>query len=226
MFMNQFAAFSEPYMIQPVPIVPTLGMTTLEFPCFTGVVGDLVGKHWSRIKRLKEDFQATFPGFDLTVKYDGSSFLCMCAAVADHIAFISDTFGTEIALANESIVTDQKYAGAVIGKNGKGLREIEAKLGNNCVIYHDSGAFYVKFPSDMSTMDRIIVMEDAKQCIYGRAHFLETRLSDAESLISDSMSVASFSTSCTTVSEESAQSQLSELFSGDSPTPFEASKLR
>ena len=221
--MNQFAVFSDHTVVHVPTVVPVMGLTTLEFPSFAGVTKDLVGPKWRRIQQLKADFQETFPGFDFTVKYDGNSFLFAMASIPEQIGFISNTFGIEVSIANDPIQTDPKYAGAVIGKRGKGLRDIEASLNHACLIYHDDGAFYVKFNYDMSTADRVKCMADVKQSIYGRASFLETRLSDAESVQSESTaSTFSMASSMSTCSEES---QLSELLAGDSPTPSEAAEM-
>lgn len=223
MFMNQFAVFSDHTVVHVPTVVPVRGLTTLEFPSFSGVTKDLVGPKWCRIRQLKADFQEMFPGFDFTVEYDGNSFLFVMASIPEQIGFISNTFGIEVSIANDPIQTDPKYAGAVIGKGGKGLRDIEDSLNNACLIYHDDGAFYVKFNCDMSTSERVSCMSEVKQSIFGRARFLEMRLSDAESVQSESTaSTFSMASSISTCSDES---QLSQLFAGDSPTPSEAAEL-
>ena len=223
MFMNQFAMFSDHRMVPMTAVVPVTGLTTIEFPSFPGVTKDLVGPNWCRIKQLRADFQETFPGFDFTVKYECNSFHFIMAGIHEQIGFISNTFGIEVSIANNPIQTDPKYAGAVIGKGGKGLRDIEASLSNACLIYHDEGAFYVKFNYDMSASERVSCMSEVKQSIFGRARFLEMRLSDTESVQSESTaSTFSMASSISTCSDDS---QLSQLFSGDSPTPSQAAEM-
>ena len=219
MFTNNFAIFSDTTDVQFVPLVPTLGLTTLSFPSYSGVVGDLVGPKWSRVNKLKDDFQKTFPGFDFSAEYDGDAFVITIPAVPEHIAYVNSTFGSEVGLANEAIETDINFAGAVIGKGGKGLRQIEAKAPVECTIYHDEGAFYVKFPYDTPTTARITCMSYIKQAVYGRARWLEDRLSDTTSSIADSIDSQE---TITAPSETSEASDLSDLLSGNSPTPSEA----
>jgi len=223
MFMNQFAIFSDHRVVPTTAVVPVTGLTTVEFPSFSGVTKDLVGPKWCRIKQLKADFQETFPGFDFTAKYDDNSFFFIMAPISEQIGFISNTFGIEVSIANDPIQTDPKYTGAVIGKGGKGLRDIEDSLNNACLIYHDEGAFYVKFNYDMSVSERVACMSEVKQSIFGRARFLEMRLSDAESVQSESTaSTLSMASSISTCSDEY---ELSQLFSGDSPTPSESTEM-
>jgi hypothetical protein len=216
MFPNQFAVFGDVTEVQFVPVVPVLGLVTLEFPSYQGVVGDLVGPNWGRVNKLNKDFQKTFTGFDLSVEYDGEAFTITLAAVQSHIAFVNSTFGVEIRLANEAIHTDPNFAGAVIGKGGKGLRKIEAKAPAKCTVYHDEGAFYVKFPYNTPTTARVTCMEHVKQNVYGRAAWLEERLSDASSSDAESVETNDARSMSSDVSE------LSDLFSDMSPTPSEA----
>jgi hypothetical protein len=219
MFANNFAVFSDHTEIHFVPIVPALGLTTLSFPSYSGVVGDLVGPKWGRVTKLKEDFQKTFPGFDFSAEYDGNAFTITIPTVPEQIAYLNLTFGSEIALANEAIQTDPNFAGAVIGKGGKGLRQIEAKAPVDCTVYHDVGAFYVKFPYDTPTTARITCMAYIKQAVCGRARWLEDRLSDTNSSIAGSIESAD---TITAPSETSEASDISDLFSYKSPTPSEA----
>jgi hypothetical protein len=87
-----------------------------------------------------------------------------------------------------------------------------------CIIYFDDGAFYVKFPCDTPTFERIVTMSFVREAVYGRADWLEERLSDASS------SVAASDISMETVSAPSVSdmSELNEFWSDESPTPSEA----
>lgn len=188
--------------------------TTITIDSFEGVTGHIVGPNWARIKQLQESFQKTFPGFDFSAKYDDGAFSLTLVAIPAAIAYLNATIGLEIAIANEAIHTNPDFAGAVIGQGGKGLRNIEDSLGNNCTIYHDEGAFYVKFKWDTPTTERVMTLQGAKEAILGRADWLEERLSDASS--SETGSVESVETIA-----NSEVSHLSELFSEMSPTPSE-----
>lgn len=218
MFANQFGAFYEPMTVMTTPVHAATGLTTITLDSFEGVTGHIVGPNWTRIKQLQKNFQETFPGFDFAAEYEDGAFSFTLAAIPAAVAYINATIGLEIAMANEAIHTNPDFAGAVIGKGGKGLRNIEASLGNNCTIYHDEGAFYVKFKWDTPTTERAKTLQSVKEAIFGRADWLEERLSDASS--SDTGSVESAETLAD--SEASDVSQLSELFSEMSPTPSEA----
>lgn len=220
MFANYFAVFSDHTEVQIVPRVPALGLTVVRFPSYSGVVGDLVGPKWSRVNKLKEDYKKTFPGFDFSANYDGNAFTITMSAVQEQIAYVNSTFGSEVGLANEAIQTDPNFAGAVIGKFSKGLRQIEAKAPIDCTVYQRcyKGAFYVKFPYDTPTTARITCMSYIKQAVYGRARWLEVRLSDTTSSIADSIE----SVDTITVPSETSQGDLSDLRTDESPTPSEA----
>ena len=218
MYSNQFAAFCEPIFGNQAPVPVSSGLTTITLNSFDGVTGHIVGPNWARVKQLQKNFQKTFPGLDFSAEYDGEAFSFTLAAVPAAIAYINATIGLEISLANEAIYTNPDFAGAVIGKGGKGLRNIEDSLGNNFTIYHDHGAFYVKFGWDMPTTERVTTMEKVKEAIHGRANWLEDRLSDASSSVAGSVESAETIAN----SEASDVSQLSELFSEMSPTPSEA----
>lgn len=204
--------------VMTTPVHVASGLTTITIVSFEGVTGHIVGPSWARIKQLQTNFQETFPGFDFSAEYDDGAFSFTLAAIPAAVAYLNATIGLEIAMANEAIHTNPDFAGAVIGKGGKGLRNIETSLGNNCTIYHDEGAFYVKFKWDTPTTERAMTLQSAKEAIFGRAEWLEERLSDASS--SEAGSVESVETIAN--SEASDVSQLSELFSEMSPTPSEA----
>lgn len=218
MFANQFAAFCDPMFYGEPAGRHTSGLTTITVNSFEGVTGHIVGPSWARIKQLQKNFQKTFPEFDFSAEYDGEAFTFTLPAIPAAVAYLNATIGLEIALANEAIYTNPNFAGAVIGKGGKGLRNIEAGLGNNCTIYHDQGAFYVKFKWDTPAVERLTTMEKVKEAIAGRADWLEERLSDASSSVAGSVE----SVETIANSEASDVSQLSELFSEMSPTPSEA----
>jgi len=218
MFANQFAAFCDTVTYEQAAVGITSDLITITLNSFEGVTGHIVGPSWARIKQLQTNFQKMFPGFDFSAGYDGEAFAFTLPAIPTAAAYLNATIGLEIALANEAIYTNPNFAGAVIGKGGKGLRNIEAGLGNNCTIYHDQGAFYVKFKWDTPTVERVTTMEKVKEAITGRADWLEDRLSDASSSVAGSVE----SVETIANSEASDVSQLSELFSEMSPTPSEA----
>ena len=214
MFANQFSVFCEEDALPIVFIPKNQGMTTLEFPSYSGVVGHLVGKNWTRIDELRREFQSAFPGFDLSVKYDENTFTVHLPAIPEAVAFVNASFGVEVALANEPIKTDSGFIGAVIGKGGSGLRTIEDGAPTKCTIYYEDDAFYVRFAHYVSTEARVRCMSYVKMKIYGRAGWLEARLDDYSEVAS--------TVSTTAVSE---MSELSDLFSEMSPTPSEACSL-
>jgi len=149
--------------------------TTIHFPSFEGVVKDIVGLNWIRVTTLQDDFRQHFPGFSFSTIYNGNAFVITLPALMQCIDYVSYSIGTEIFLANESIQTVINYTGAVIGKGGNGLRHIEYRAPCKCVIYHDGGAFYVKFPNTTSVQNRLICMAFVKRAIYSRGLWLEER---------------------------------------------------
>tara|TARA_B100001559_G_C16490198_1_gene618099 strand:- start:197 stop:937 length:741 start_codon:yes stop_codon:yes gene_type:complete len=209
---NQFCVFSEATAATIGPEQPEQGVMTLQFPSYPGVVGNIVGPKWARVCSLRSDFQDAFPGFDLTVEYDGNSFLVLLPAISSAIEFVNTSLGVEIALANEPIQTNNNCIGAVIGKKGCGLRTIESAAPCDCVVYYDDGAFFVKFPYDTPTSSRVHCMAVVKQNIYGRSKWLEDRLG-----LSDTASTVTASSTA-----DSVESVMTDLFSEMSPTPSEA----
>ncbi len=205
-------------VVMTTPVHAGTYLTTITLDSFEGVTRHIVGPNWTRIKQLQKNFQETFPGFDFAAEYKDGAFSFTLAAIPAAVAYLNATIGLEIAMANEAIHTNPDFAGAVIGKGGKALRNIEAGLGNNCTIYHDQGAFYVKFKWDTPTVERATTMEKAKEAIAGRADWLEERLSDASSSVAGSVE----SVETIANSEASDVSQLSDFFSEMSPTPSEA----
>lgn len=212
MASNRFGAFCEDgENAAAVEVSVRTGMTTITYQCHPGVVGALVGRGWTRIKKLKSEFRALFPGYDFANVYNGNAFEIALPFIPECVAFMNSTFGVEIALANEPIKTVPEYVGAVVGKYGCGLRKIEFEAPCLCTIYHD-GAFYVKFPCDIPTSDRAFCMGFVRQALYGRAKWLEDRLWDERSS-SETRSVASF---------VSSPSESVSTYSGNEPTPSEA----
>ena len=201
MFANQFRAIGDGVASVSRVVQPQTGLS------FHGVVGNIVGKKWVRVKTLKKDFEQAFPGFTFSVEYNDGAFFFTLPAIPAAVYYLNTSIGVEIALANEAIHTNPEFVGAVIGKGGKGLRAIENRVGNNCTVYFDSGAFYVKFLCDTPASERISTMSVIRESIYGHAVWLEERLSDASS---------------SNVSIETASSGGSEKWSGKSPTPSEA----
>jgi hypothetical protein len=225
-YKNRFSPLSAHPFVQMVPVVDSgAGLVTLTFPCWKGVVGNIVGEGWSHVNYIREQFQTMFPGLDFEAKFSGEQFEVTVVALPHTIAFINSTLGAEIAMANEGIETDAEFVGAVIGKRGIGLRRIEQKAPAECTVYHEDGAFYVKFPADTVVSVRVSCMQYVRSAIYKRNGWLSERLSDT-------CSSASFSTNSTVTSQVetvpspsedgSESSELSEIFSGVSPTPAEA----
>jgi len=220
MAVNRFCGFSEAAIAVHCPCEAAIavhcpreqGLVTLQFPSYHGVVGNIVGTKWARIRSLRSDFQDAFPGFDLTVKFDENSFLVRLPAISAAVEFVNTTLGVEIALANEPIKTNNNCVGAVIGKKGCGLRTIESAAPCDCVVYYDDGAFFVKFPYDTPTSSRVHCMAIVKQNIYGRSKWLEDRLG-----LSDTASTVTASSNA-----DSVESVMTDLFSEMSPTPSEA----
>jgi len=220
---NRFGAFSAPMLVPTfAPVVSTAGLVTLTFDCWKGVVGNIVGKSWGHVNVLRQRFQETFPGLDFEAKYNGEQFEVTVVALPLAIAYINNTLGAEIAMANEGIQTDPEFVGAVIGKRGAGLRRIERGAPAPCTVYHEEDAFYVKFPADTEISVRVSCMQYVRSAILKRSGWLSERLSETSS--SASFSTAStISESIPATSEAGSDiSELSALFSDMSPTPSEA----
>ena len=195
----------------------TQSLVTLKFPCHSSTVGALVGTRWSRVKNLSTEFRAIFPGFDIDVSHDGDSFNVVMANFSDGVAFVNNTFGEEIFLANHGIKIRPQFVGRMIGKDGHNLRDIEAGAGTLCTLYHEDGLFWLRFPCDTPVEVRHKALEYVKGRIFEYADFLEDRLVDSTSEIWSSStpseaSDASFSTS-------SEASIASEAFINDESWP-------
>jgi len=144
-------------------------------------VGALVGTRWSRVKKLSTDFQETFPGFAIDVSHDGDAFNVVMANFSDGVAFVTNTIGEEISLANHGIEIRPQFVGRMIGKGGHNLRDIEAGTGTQCMIYHEDGLFWLRFPCDTPVEARRNAMEYAKIRIFEYSDSLEERLTDTAS---------------------------------------------
>ena len=155
MYSNAFYNLLEvPISCQQVPIPVSQGLVTLKFPSHTGTVGALVGTRWSRVKKLSSDFREAFPGFDIDVSHDGHCFNVVMANFSDGVAFVTNTFGEEISLANHGIEIRPQFVGRMIGKGGHNLRDIEAGTGTQCTLYHEDRLFGLRFPCDTPIEDR------------------------------------------------------------------------
>jgi len=203
--------------LRQAPVPAQQGLVTLKFPCCTGTVGALVGTRWSRVKKLSSDFRDAFPGFDIDVSHDGNCFNVIMANFSDGVAFVTNTFGEEISLANHGIAIRPQFVGRMIGKGGHNLRDIEAGTGTQCTLYHEDGHFWLRFPCDTSLEARRKALEYVKTRIFDYADYLEDRLTDTAS-------EASYSTAAT--SEASfAPSEASVAYSEASVAYSEASTV-
>ncbi len=182
MYSNTFYQFVDgPYEHQQPPVPTRQSLTTLKFPCHSGTVGALVGTCWSRVKKLSADFREAFPGFDIDVSHDGNAFNVVMANFSDGVAFVTNTIGEEISLANHGIQIRPQFVGRMIGKGGHNLRDIEAGTGTQCMIYHEDGLFWLRFPCDTPVEARRNAMEYAKNRIFEYSDYLEERLTDTAS---------------------------------------------
>ena len=154
-------------------------MTEIIFPCYTGVVGQLAGRNWQYIKTLCEDYRRMFGGRNISITYDGTLFRVHIPSYAPGIEFIANEFGQRVAIANTGIRAEP--AGAIIGRSGWWLRKTEAEQSVKCTIYHESCHFFVKFPWSVSTVDRIVVMDDIRRKLVGRVQFMNKTFYESES---------------------------------------------
>ena len=162
----------------------------LKFPCNPSVIGAIVGRKWSRVKKLSEEFESRFPGFKIDVTHDGIAFNIMMANFSDGVAFVTNTFGEEISLANYGIPIHPQFVGRMIGKGGRNLRDIEAGTGCQCTIYHDN-MFWVRFTCDTPVIDRKNAISYIEERMFDYADYLEDRLFDNASDISDASTTLS-----------------------------------
>lgn len=199
MCSNSFAAFADVVSVPIPPVKMTSdGIETLRFECDPSTVGALVGKRWVRVKNLASKFQLRFPGFDIDVSHDGEAFSVVLPAIDDAFAFIHETFGEEIAIANHGIPVRSEFVGRIIGHGGHNLRALESGVGAidgcagcRCTVYHDDERFWVRFPSSTPVEQRKIALAYIEARIFEHADYLEEKLTDAYSTVSDTSSVCS-----------------------------------
>jgi hypothetical protein len=216
MYFNAFYQYTDDQ--RPTYKAPERTTVVLKFPCNPSVIGALVGRKWSRVKQLSEDFTSRFPGFTIDVTHDGIAFNVMMANFSDGVAFVTNTFGEEISLANHGIYIHPQFVGRMIGKGGHNLRDIEAGAGCKCTIYHDN-VFWVRFTCDTPVSDRQNAIDYIEERMFDYANYLEDRLVDidTESVDADTGSEA-WSTSgsdsevSTTASEESTEYSVDNHF--------------
>lgn len=219
MYSNAFYNLLEvPISCQQVPIPVSQGLVTLKFPSHPGTVGALVGMRWSRVKKLSSDFREAFPGFDIDVSHDGHCFNVVMANFSDGIAFVTNTFGEEISLANHGIEIRPQFVGRMIGKGGHNLRDIEAGTGTQCTLYHEDGLFWLRFPCDTPIEDRRKAMEYTKDRIFEYSDYLEERLTDTASESSHSTS-SSYEASVAYSEASAAYSEASTVYTDDGDWP-------
>jgi hypothetical protein len=209
--------------LRQAPVPAQQGLVTLKFPCCTGTVGALVGTRWSRVKKLSSDFRDAFPGFDIDVSHDGNCFNVIMANFSDGVAFVTNTFGEEISLANHGIAIRPQFVGRMIGKGGHNLRDIEAGAGTQCTLYHEDGHFWLRFPCETSLEARRKALEYTESRIFDYTDYLEDRLTDTASETSystDATSEASFVPSEASVSEAFvAYSEASTVYTDNGDWP-------
>ncbi len=188
-------------------------MVEMFFPCFSGVVGQLIGAKGKYLEELRTEYRKRFEGRRMSVTYDGMNFRVHLEPHEEGMAFVALEFGRRVALANEGIIAEP--AGAIIGKKGWWLKHLTKQVyettGNKCTVYHEDGAFFVKFPWNVESDKRVEVMDIVRRKLVGRSTYLTKTFSE-----SDSMSTRSSVESLTT------EEDLESLFSTMSPTPSEA----
>lgn len=150
-------------------------MFTLPFLCRPQAVGHLVGRRWAYIDDLCTQYAKTFRNASISVTYDGAWFLVRVQG-GPSIKFVEREFGKKVAIANDGIVAEP--AGAIIGKHGWWLRKTEREQNVDCIIYHEEGVFYVKFPPHVTTTDREHALDNVRRKIIGRANYFAKPLSD------------------------------------------------
>jgi len=187
MYSNTFYQFVDgPYEHQQPPVPTRQSLTTLKFPCHPDTVGALVGTRWSRVKKLSADFREAFPGFDIDVSHDGNAFNVVMANFSDGVAFVTNTIGEEISLANHGIEIRPQFVGRMIGKGGHNLRDIETGTGTHCTLYHEDGFFWIRFPCDTPVETRRNAMEYVENRMFEYSDYLEEKLVDTASEASSS----------------------------------------
>lgn len=202
---NQFEALQdrEEVSVSRKPAVEH--MTEIVFPCYPGVVGQLAGRDWVYIKTLCKDYRNMFDARNISITYDGALFRVHISSYAPGIEFIANEFGQRVAMANVGVMAQP--AGAIIGRRGWWLRKTESEQDVKCTIYHENGLFFVKFPWNVSTADRIVAMDDIRRKLSGRARFFQKTFSESESE--------------STISSASV-ADIKDFLQGNGPTPSEA----
>lgn len=193
MFSNSFGALrGNTFVPQYASENNAFGLMTLTFACDDSVVGALVGRKWTRVKNMSYAFRLEFPGFDIDVSHRDGVFSAIIPMIDGAEAFVVNTFGEEIAVANHGIYVRSEFVGRIIGSGGHNLRAIEAGVtvldgchDCKCTVYYEHEHFYVRFPWDTPVSQRKDAVEYIKARIYEYADYLEERLSDAASTISD-----------------------------------------
>lgn len=153
----------------------TPNMFVLPFLCRPQAVGHLVGRHWAYIDDLCARYAEQFHNATISVTYDGAWFLVRVQG-GPSIKFVEREFGKKVAIANDGIVAEP--AGAIIGKDGWWLRKTEREQAVECIIYHEEGVFYVKFPPHVTTKDRFCVLDNVRRKIIGRANYFANEFSN------------------------------------------------
>lgn len=191
--------------------------TEIIFPCHPSVVGHLAGRKWKYIKDFCKAYEDLFNNETISITYDGCCFRVHVAHNIPGIHFISQEFGQRVFIANHGIHAEP--AGAIIGKEGWWLRKTEEEQTVPCIIYHECGQFFLKFPISVTTQERLKVLDDVRRKIMGRVAYLHHELSDTESM-STTMSEESFDSIATDESFDSIATDNSVETYG--PTPAEA----
>lgn len=211
---------------QPRPV----GLTTLKFPCDAAVVGALVGRKWSRVKGLSSDFRVAFPGYDIDVTYDGECFTVLVPNMEGATAFIEDSFGEEVAIANHGIEVRPEFVGRLIGRGGHNLRTIAACIaqldeckGCASTVYHEDGRFWIRFSPSTPVQQRKVALEFVETRLYEHADYLEEQLTEPDTATSETSSgwssTSSEAQSVASSTSSEAQSVASSEFTDDGDWP-------
>jgi hypothetical protein len=150
----------------------------LVFPCRSVAVGHLVGQKWTFVERLSSSFRENFHQ-NISITYDGSTFRVRLIPFPPCVLFVVHEFGQRIFVANHGIYAQN--AGAVIGKHGWWLRKTEQEQSVPCIVYHEEGLFYLKFPTTVLAQQRLDVLDNVRRKIVGRSEYLDRELSDTQS---------------------------------------------
>jgi len=200
---NTFYTLADaPYGAFGVCEAPQSGLTTLKISCDSAVVGALVGRKWSRVQALSSDFREAFPGYDIDVSYDGECFSVLVPNMDAAIAYVADSFGDEVAIANHGIEVRPEFVGRLIGRGGHNLRTIAACIaqldeckGCKCTVYHEDDRFWIRFPPSTPVEQRKVALEFVETRLYEHADYLEEQLTEADTSASEASSVWSSTSS-------------------------------